>query len=558
MKSYTIGIDFGTLSGRCVLVDTDDGREVAESVYEYPHAVMDESLPEGRKLPPQYALQHPDDYLEVLRHTVRDTLKKAKIPPEQVKGIGVDFTACTLLPVDQNGMPLCLMEAYRNEPHAYVKLWKHHAAQGEADEINKLAKERKEPWLDIYGGKISSEWVLPKVLQVLREAPEIYNAAARFIEAGDWISWMLTGEETHSAPFAGYKALWNAESGYPSDDFMTALDSRLHGFVGTKLSDKVKGIGEIAGSLDDRGAELTGLLAGTPVAMPMIDAHAAMPALHITGDGELMMIVGTSTCHIVNGSAGKNTEGICGYVKDGVIPGLYTYEAGQAAVGDIFDWFVKNDLPASYEREAGEKKIGLHALLREKASRLRPGESGLLALDWLNGNRSVLDDSELTGMVLGLTLRTKPEEIYRAWIEATAYGTRMITDCLEESGVEITHITAAGGIARKDEMMMQIYADVTGKTIRIAGSSQAGALGSAIYAAVAAGIYPSVERAADAMSVPAIKTYAPDEENHRIYNALYEEYKTLHDYFGRGENDVMKRLLTRKKIQNRNEGRERK
>lgn len=548
MKSYTIGIDFGTLSGRCVLADTANGKEVAEAVYEYPHAVMDESLPCGRKLPPQYALQHPEDYLEVLRRTVRRTLEKAQISPEQVKGIGIDFTACTLLPVEEDGTPLCMEEAYRNEPHAYVKLWKHHAAQKEADDINRLAKERKEPWLDIYGGKISSEWVLPKILQVLREAPEIYHATARFIEAGDWLSWMLTGEETHSAPFAGYKALWT-ENGYPSDDFMTALDSRLHGLVGTRLSDKVRGIGEIAGRLNDNGAELTGLLPGTPIAMPMIDAHAAMPALNITGDGELMMIVGTSTCHIMNSRVGRNIEGICGYVRDGVIEGLYTYEAGQAAVGDIFDWYVRNNLPASYEREAEEKKIGLHALLREKASRLRPGESGLLALDWLNGNRSTLDDAELTGMILGLTLRTKPEEIYRAWIEATAYGTRMITDCMEERGVTITHITAAGGIARKDEMMMQIYADVTGKTIRIAGSSQAGALGSAIYAAVAAEIYPSVPAAAEAMSVPTVRTYCPDEEKHRVYNALYEEYKTLYHYFGKGENDVMKRLLAKKKIQ---------
>ena len=542
MKQYVIGIDYGTLSGRTVLVNTETGEGVAEATHSYAHGVMDETLPCGKKLPANYALQHPNDYLEVLRTTVPTVLKQANVNADDVVGIGIDFTACTVLPIDQAGTPLCMKEEYENEPHAYVKLWKHHAAQPEADVITALAEKRGEPWLPIYGGKISSEWVLPKLLQVLREAPEVYENTDRFIEAADWLSLMLTDTETHSAAFAGYKGLWNAETGYPNDAFMTALDERLHGVVGTKLSEKVLGMDQIAGRLSVRGASLTGLPVGIPVALPMIDAHAAMPALNITGDGDLMMIVGTSTCHILNSTQGKNVEGICGYVKDGVIPGFYTYEAGQAAVGDSFDWFVKNCVPASYTEEAKEKGINLHKLLREKASKLKVGESRLLALDWLNGNRSILVNAHLTGLILGLTLQTKPEEIYRALIEATAYGTRVIVEQYEQNGIEIKSICAAGGIAQKDEMMMQIYADVLNREIRIAGSTQAGALGSAIYASVAAGIYPDVKSAAERLAKPDLKVYKPNEENRNAYSKLYAEYKKLHDYFGMGGNDVMLKI----------------
>lgn len=539
---YVIGIDYGTLSGRTVLVDTETGEEVAEATLSYAHGVMDETLPCGKKLPANYALQHPNDYLEVLKQTVREVLKKAKVSANEVVGIGIDFTACTVLPIDKEGTPLCMKAEYENEPHAYVKLWKHHAAQPEADEITELAKKRNEPWLPIYGGKISSEWALPKILQVLREAPEIYDNADRFIEAADWLSLMLTETETHSAAFAGYKGLWNAETGYPNDTFMTALDERLHGIVGTKLSENVLGMDKIAGTLSLRGASLTGLPVGIPVALPMIDAHAAMPALNITGDGDLMMIVGTSTCHILNSTQGKNVDGICGYVKDGVIPGYYTYEAGQAAVGDSFDWFVKNCVPASYTDEAKEKGINIHKLLRQKASKLQPGESGLLALDWFNGNRSILVNANLTGLILGMTLQTKPEEIYRALIEATAYGTRVIVEQYEQNGIAIKSICAAGGIAQKDEMMMQIYADVLNREIRIAGSTQAGALGSAIYASVAANVYPDVKTAAERLAKPDLKVYKPDQENHKAYSKLYAEYKKLHDYFGNGINRVMEKI----------------
>ncbi|MBQ8311297.1 MAG: ribulokinase [Clostridia bacterium] len=541
MKTYVIGIDYGTLSGRCVVVDTTTGTEIAESVLPYPHAVMDEQLPSGERLPSSYALQHPQDYLDVLRVTIRDAMQKAGVTPDQIAGLGMDFTACTLLPVDKSNTPLCFLEAYRNEKHAYVKLWKHHAAQPEADEINALAAKRGESWLSIYGGKISCEWMLPKILETLRHAPEIYRAADRFIEAADWLSRFLTGEETHSVTFAGFKGLWDEQTGYPSNDFMTALDPRLDGIVGTKISTKVMGIGQIAGTVNARGAELTGLKIGTPMAIPIIDAHAAMPALNVTRAGDVMLIVGTSSCLILNADTAKQVDGICGYVKNSVIPSLYTYEAGQAGVGDIFDWFVKNCVPATYTTEANARGISIHKLLREKAQKLTPGESGLVALDWWSGNRSILVNSKLTGMILGMTLSTKPEEIYRALIEATAFGLKRIVEQFASHGITVGTLCAAGGIAQKDEMMMQIYADVLDCDIQIAATTQAGALGSAIYASIAAGIYPDIQTAAEKMSKPPVKVYHPIAENVAAYQPLYQEYKTLHDYFGK-KNGVMERI----------------
>lgn len=540
-KRYVIGLDYGTLSCRCILVDADTGETVAESVRDYPHGVMDEVLPDGQRLPPQWALQHPADYPEVMQKTVPDVLRKAGVRASDVKGIGIDFTACTLLPVDGNGVPLCCLPEWEHEKHAYVKLWKHHAAQGQADRINALAERMGETWIHRYGGKLSSEFALPKLLQTLEEAPEVYRAAARFLEAGDWMSWLLTGEETHSAVFAGYKAAWSAESGYPSNAFFRALDPRLDGVVGSRLSEKVLGVNHRAGTLNAHGAELVGLPKGTPLALPMIDAHAAMPALGVTGDWELMLIIGTSACQIVNAREDRQINGICGSVRDGVISGFYTYEAGQAGVGDIFDWFVRACVPASYAEEAAKRGIGLHQLLREKAERQKPGESGLLALDWWNGNRSVLVNAELSGMLLGMTLSTKPEDIYRALIEATAYGLRVIAERYEEGGVAIDRIVASGGIAQKDAMMMQIYADVLGRPIRIGGTTQSGALGSAIYAAVAGGIYPDVQSAAKRMAKPGEKLYSPNPEHHRRYTELYALYRQLHDLFGR-DTEIMERL----------------
>lgn len=551
-KKYAIGVDFGTLSGRAVLVELDTGNEIATAVKEYPHGVMDEHLPGGNvKLEHDWALQHPQDYLDVFSQTIPAVLKESGVSPEDVIGVGVDFTACTILPIDKSGQPLCFDKKLESNPHAYVKLWKHHAAQDEANKLNEIAEKRGEEFLKLYGGKISSEWMIPKIWQVLDEAPEIYEHADRFLEATDWVVLQLTGQEMRNSCTAGYKAIWHKKMGYPSKDFFKALDPRLENVVEEKLSTDIYPIGSKAGEITEEAAKLTGLKPGTAVAVGNVDAHVAVPAVGITDAGKMLMIIGTSTCHMLLGNEEKMVPGMCGVVEDGIIPGYMGYEAGQSCVGDHFQWFIENCVPAEYTNEAKECGVSIHKVLREKASKLKPGQSGLVALDWWNGNRSVLVDVDLTGMIVGCTLLTKAEEIYRALIEATAYGTRMIIDTFEENGVPIEELYAAGGIAQKDEMMMQIYADVTNREIRISESAQTPALGSAMFGAVAAGTerggYDSIVDAAKVMAKVRENIYKPIPENVELYEKLYQEYKILHDYFGRGENDVMKRLKEIKK-----------
>jgi len=546
MKKYSIGIDFGTLSGRAVIVDVETGEEVAYSVKNYEHGVMSETLPNGTVLPPDWALQHPQDYVDVLKCTIPDVLKKANVSPEQVIGVGIDFTSCTLLPIKNDGTPLCFLDEYVNEPHAYVKLWKHHAAQDEADRLNETARKRGEKWLSRYGGKISSEWAIPKIWQVLNEAPEIYEATDIFIEAGDWVVFLLTGKITRNTCAAGYKAIWDADEGYPSKAFFRALDPRLENLVEEKLKGKLIPIGSKAGEIDERAAKLTGLKVGTAVAAANLDAHVACVGVGATLPGQMLMIIGTSTCHMLIGDSKKEVPGMCGAVKDGIVPGYIGYEAGQSCVGDHFHWFVENCVPASYEKEAAKLNMDLHQYLTKKAQGLAPGESGLIALDWWNGNRSVLVDGKLSGMIVGCTLNTKPEEIYRALIEATAYGTRKIIKTFEESGVPVKEIIAAGGIAEKNPFIMQLYADITRKTFKISGSPQTSALSSAIFGALAAGMdrggYDTIQDAIAVMSKVEDIEYKPNLKNSEVYDILFREYEILHDYFGRGQNDVMKRL----------------
>ena len=546
MKTYTIGIDYGTLSARAVLIDVSSGEELASGVYEYPHGVMDERLPSGAALPPDWALQHPGDYLEALEHIVPDVLRQSGIDPERVAGIGTDFTGCTVLPVKADGTPLCLLPEFAGNPHAYVKLWKHHAAQDKANRLNEIAAARGEPWLSNYGGKISSEWNIPKLWQVLDEAPEVYAAMDRWIEAADWIVWQLTGVETRNACTAGYKAIYNKNTGFPANDFYKALDPRFDGVAERFFGMDIIPPGVKAGGVTPEMAEKLGIRPGTAVAAGILDAHVCVPAVGIDGPGKMLEVIGTSGCHMLVGTEEIQVPGICGVVADGILPGFYGYEAGQCCVGDHFAWFLENCLPASYAREAGDRGIGLHKLLREKAEGLRPGESGLVALDWWNGNRSVLVDADLTGLMVGMTLRTKPEEIYRALIEATAYGTREIIENYRAHGVGVDAFVASGGISQKDPMTMQIYADVLGLPIQIAGSENGPAYGSAIFAAVAAGKaaggYDDVFAAARALGKLKDAVYRPNPANAAVYDALFVEYKALHDHFGRGGSDVMKRL----------------
>jgi L-ribulokinase len=546
---YTIGIDFGTESARAVLVDVADGRELATEVYAYRNGVIDEHLPppdDDVVLEPDWALQDPQDYIDTFRVAVPALLRRAGVDPAAVIGIGIDFTACTMLPTTADGTPLCFLEEHRRDPHAWVKLWKHHAAQPEADRVNAVARDRGEPWLARYGGKISSEWFFPKTLQILDEAPHIYAAADRLIEAADWVVWQLTGVETRNNCTAGYKAIWSKRDGFPSDDYFGALDPRLRHVVDEKMSRRISFIGERAGGLCERAAEWTGLRAGTPVAVANVDAHVSVPAATVTEPGTMVMIMGTSICHMVLGREPAIVEGMCGVVEDGIIPGYFGFEAGQSAVGDIFAWFVEHGVPPRYHDVARQREVDVHAVLEAEAARLRPGESGLLALDWWNGNRSILVDAELSGLLVGMTLATEPPEIYRALIEATAFGTRLIIDAFEGSGVAVNDIVTCGGLPDRNRLLMQIYADVTGRPLRIAGSSQTPALGAAMFAAVAAGPavggYASIQEASRRMARLRDVVYRPTEAHRAVYDALYGEYVRLHDLFGRGSELVMKTL----------------
>jgi L-ribulokinase len=549
VSRYAIGVDFGTESGRAVLVDVNDGRQVATAVSPYRHGVIDERLPiDGRdiRLGPDWALQDPEDYLRVFKEAIPAVLHSAGVDQADVIGVGIDFTACTMLPTTADGTPLCLVPAYRANPHAWVKLWKHHAAQPEADRINDTARQTGQPWLDRYGGRISSEWFFSKALQILDEAPEVYEAADRLIEAADWVVWRLTGSESRNLCTAGYKAMWSKRDGFPDRSYFNALDPRLADVIDEKMARDVRPMGERAGGISDEAASWTGLLPGTAVAIANVDAHVAAPASTVVEPGRMVMIMGTSTCHIVMSAEEREVPGMCGYVEDGVIPGLIGYEAGQSCVGDHFSWFVENAVPAAYGDEARTRGIDLHALLQEKASRLRVGQSGLLALDWWNGNRSVLVDAELGGLLIGATLATLPEEIYRALIEATAYGTRVIIETFEAHGVPIREIVACGGLAEKSPLIMQIYADVTNRPFRLSASDQTPALGSAMFGSVAAGAaaggHATIQDAARAMARLKDQVYEPNTENAATYDVLYREYVRLHDYFGRGENNVMKTL----------------
>lgn len=546
MAKYSIGLDFGTLSGRALIVNNETGEELCSAVCDYPHGVMSECLPDGKRLGVDWALQHPQDYIDVLVKIVRDAVSESGVSPDDITGIGVDFTACTVLPCKKDGTPLCLMPEFEHEPNAYVKLWKHHAAQKYANIINDVATERNEPWLKNYGGKISSEWAIPKIWQVLDESPEIYDAADTFIEAADWLIWQLCGHEVRNSCCAGYKEMWNKRTGFPSKDFFKALDPRLENVVKEKLSENIGATGSKAGELTEKAAEMLGLKAGTAISHGIIDAHVFVPAVGIAEPGKMLAIMGTSTCHMLLSTEDKHVKGVGGIVEDGILPGFFGYEAGQACVGDHFQWFIENCLPASYYEEAKEKNINIHKLLRSKAEKKKPGESGLVALDWWNGNRSVLVDGDLSGLIIGMTLATKPEDIYRALIEATAFGTRIIVETFREYGVPVNEFYAAGGIAKKDPMTMQIYSDILNLPIKIAGSDQGGALGAAILGSVAAGSknggYDDVYSAAEKLGKVMDFTYNPIPENAELYNKLYEEYKILHDYFGKGGNDVMKRL----------------
>ncbi len=535
-EHYVVGIDYGTLSGRAVVVRVSDGAELASAVHDYGHAVLERQLPGGEPLGLDWALQVPSDYVDVLRTAVPKAVAASGVSPEDIIGIATDFTACTVLPTLEDGTPLCEVPELADRPHAYVKLWKHHAAQGQAERINALAHERGEPWIARYGGKLSSEWELAKGLQVFEEDPDIYARTAHWVEAADWIVWQLCGRYVRNVCTAGYKGVLQDDV-YPSADYLRALAPGFESFFTDKVSHELGNLGESAGGLTEQAAAWTGLAPGTVVAVGNVDAHVTSPAARAIGPGQMLAVMGTSTCHVMNGEVLAEVPGMCGVVRDGITPGLWGYEAGQSGVGDIFAWFTRTSVPESYVREAERLGLDLHEHLTNLAAQQAVGEHGLVVLDWHLGNRSVLVDHELSGLVVGLTLATRPEEVYRALLEATAFGTRRIIEAFETSGVPVREFVVAGGLL-KNSFLMQTYADVTRRPLSLLDSAQGPALGSAIHAAVAAGAYPDVFAASEVMGRKREAVFVPDPDRAAAYDALYAEYSRLHDAFGPDEGSL--------------------
>ncbi len=546
MKKYTIGLDFGSLSGRALLVDVSNGEEVAECVSEYKHAVMSDNLPDGTPLPPDSAVQHPQDYLDVLCTVIRGVLNASGISADQVIGIGVDFTSATILPVDRNLVPLCFSPEFSSHPKAYVTMWKDHTAAPQAEWFDTVCRKTGAPYLDLFGGKCAAEHGIPKILSILQTDEAVYRAAYRILEAGDWVTMLLTGTVKKGFNFAACKECWYPHlGGYPSKEFLKALDPRFENVVEEKFGGDTVSYDPCFGTITAEAAAMTGLKEGTAVSTPYIDGYSPLPACGITGPGKMSMIIGTSLCHQICDKEMVIIPGLNAIIPDSFYKGLTCYEAGQSSCGDQLAWFIDSCVPASYYAEANNLGIGIHQLLRQKLEGKKPGSSGLIALDWFNGNRNILSDPNLSGMIVGLTLQTKPEDIYRALLESSVFGTRRILETMLQGGLQIDEIVASGGIARKDPFMMQMFADVTNRTIRVCGSKQAPALSAAMFAALAAGEerggYDTIEQASSAMSNLLDLQYVPNPENHTLYNVLYEQYLIIHDCFGK-ENTVMKRL----------------
>lgn len=531
MSKYSLGIDFGSLSARAVIVDVANGRQVASSSCPYAHGVMEEL--NGKPLGEGWALQDPADYRKSMITCVQNAVAESGVAAEDIIGIGVDFTACSVLPIKADGTPLSQVAGFETNPHAFVKMWKHHAAQSYADRINALAKERNEAFLQKYDA-ISSEWLLPKMMQVMEEAPDVYAQADKFIEAGDWIVLLLTGIDRRNSCAAGYKGQYDPQTGYMNKAFLKALDPRLENIEAEKLG-KVVPSGTLVGGLNDEYTSLLGLKAGTGVAAATIDAHAAVPAVGIADPARMLMIMGTSTCHMLLDTKEKCFKGLCGVVKDGIIPGFYGYEAGQCAVGDIFQWVIDEIVPKKYFDRAEQAGMDIFAYMSKLAE--ESTDENVVAVDWWNGCRSPLMDGNLKGVVSGLTLKTTAVEIFKAAVEATAFGTKRIIDAFEESGVPVTQLYACGGIASKNRYMMQVYADVTGRAISVSASSEAVAHGGAIFGACAAGKvvggYDDVAEAIRNMACGYSGQYTPNPEKQAAYAEKYKKYVAMSDFFSK-------------------------
>lgn len=531
----SIGVDFGTESGRVLLLDVRSGEELAVVEVRYPHGVIDERLASfGEELPPDTALQDPGDYLEVLYRGIPEALAAGNVAAGEVIGIGIDFTCCTVLPVTRDGTPLCQLEQWRERPHAWVKLWKHHSAQPVADRLNAVAVERGESFLARYGGRLSSEWYFPKLIEIWLKDRPVYDAMGAFVEATDWIVWQLTGTLVRASCSAGYKACWSASDGLASHEYFEAA---YPGFPdpSEKLGTTFAPPGQCAGTLAEEMATRLGLSTSVAVAVGNVDSFVSVPGAGVQRPGVFLMVVGTSICDLVIDRHDARMTGITGVMEDGILPGFFGYEAGQAAVGDMFAWFGGRLL--GLKGGESETRASWHEEFERAAAGIAPGASGLVALDWWNGNRTILGDADLSGVIAGLTLATTPAEIYRALLESVAFGTRRIVENFIDHGVAIDEIVACGGIAERSALMMQLLADVTGLPVTIPDSSQIPARGAALCGAIAAGAqrggYDDFETAVAELGPAMSLRYEPSPRHRATYDEVYSIFRSLHDALGR-------------------------
>ena len=533
-RRYAIGLDYGTLSVRALLLDIDSGEEAGTAVYEYPHGVLSGKLPDGSPIPPDYALAVPEDYLSGLGQVVRDLLRQTGVPPEAVKGIGLDATSATVVPVDKSGTAISMLPGFESSPHAYIKLWKHHGAKSYADKMYTLADNRKEDWLTLVGGKVRCEAFLPKTLETQGSDEAVYKCCHTFLEAGDWLTWYMTGECVRSESMAGCNSFYQPGIGYPDEEFLRKIMKESEP-VTRKYKGRFVPLGGCVGRLTQRAADSMGLLPGVPVAAAMIDCHAAVAGAGADRVGDVTAVMGTSACYLLNSHTGEGIPGIYSCTFEAHIPEMFGYEGGQSCVGECLEWFVENCVPESYVKEAKQAGIGIHELLQRKAAAIQPEQCRLVVLDWWNGVRSPLMRPELTGVITGMTIYTKTEEMYLALMEGICFGAKVILDTFRDAGHSVERLIAAGGIPMKSPMMMQMLSDICGMEVRVCESRQSSARGSAIMgAAVADECEKSTRKLKDwihKLGAGTSAVYNPDYGKRAVYEKKYRKYIRLKEIF---------------------------
>lgn len=533
---YSIGLDYGTESCRAALLDLQTAQIVSVVEQAYTHGVITEKL-YGTQLKNNLVIQNPNDYIDCMKNLIAQLVEEQQVEVNSIKAIGIDFTSCTVLPVDASFNPLCNQEIFQQHPQAYAKLWKSHSAFQEAAHITEVLSDH--PYLKKYGGIISSEWLLPKLLELKKDAPDIFKASTYYMEAGDWLVSKLTNQLVRSSCQAGFKGLWQKEAGFLNSETLQAIDPDFTNLYDTKLAGKAVSAGNFVGNLTSQmGSELS-LHTDVAVAVSIIDAHSAVVGAGLSKSNEMLIVMGTSSCHMLLSDEERLIPGVAGVVEDGIFEGLYAYEAGQVAVGDIFSYFVREQLPASYVEEAKQKGCTVFDVLNAYAAEMVTGSHGLVALDWHNGNRSPYVNPNLSSVVIGETLQTKPYEKYRALIEGTAFGTKLIVELFLQSGLAIDNIILAGGIPRKNPLLVQIYADVLQKPVVVLEETQIPARGAAILGAAAYGQIP-LQEATRKYGVSEQVIVEPSKENQAVYETLYQNYKALVELFH--NNPIMSEL----------------